>query len=107
MPTSGTLISVFARFLADATVANRVPILRLTTAGGVSLCELPYINTIVATQGINITWGVGVQSLGQSGNRATLALPQYSLTPGDIITTSTNGIDVGDQWSLIACTFAG
>lgn len=89
-------------FVASATVANRIPEIRLLRNGVSVMWRIPYPGTITAGQTFNITLMSGGPSPVIVGSDAILPLPQPTiLLPADTIQTVTAGIQAGDQYTVV------
>lgn len=103
--------SVSALLTTSATVASRNPILQIKTASGLVIADLAIGSTSVgavipASEAYMLTWG---QGLAMAGNSTVLIgtgpFPgPMTLPAGTVISTLTNSIQAGDQWSNIAIT---
>lgn len=98
-----TIESLYAHFVASATVANRVPRLVVRDPSAVTWVFMPSNAAITASQGADLTW------LKASNDRQAPAgllewlvnMPPIFIPPGWQLLTITNAIAAGDQWSAI------
>jgi hypothetical protein len=107
--TRWRIASLLATFTASATVANRVPIIRLRdVTNAVDLGRFVTPTTITAGLTFFMTAAPGVVNQITSGNDIAIPLPSpiflSGLLPANGLFVSTAGIQVGDQWSNINLT---
>ena len=94
------LRSIYAELQASAVVANRNARVLLQT-GGLTFARLPADTSIAANILGRLTWiDVGVAYA--QGNTQVVPMPVIDLAAGDVISSSTGGLDVGDQWQNVA-----
>jgi hypothetical protein len=103
------IASLLATFTASATVANRVPIIRLRdVTNAVDLGRFVAPTAITAGLAFFMTAAPGIVNQITSGNDIAIPLPQPIIMSGQLpvngLFVSTAGIQVGDQWSSINLT---
>lgn len=98
------LLMAFSQFTASGTVANRFPG-QLKITDGVNILGQICHSVSVAAGGIvfvTLARGIPIAPANNNSN-ILLALPDaVVLPPGSIISTTTNGIQTGDQYSIIS-----
>lgn len=100
-----TLISVRAVLTTSATVANRFPVLRITSPTGQILADVSALAAQTAGTTITYVWMAGAPA-NNVNNVQQMALPSgLRLLGGSTIQTITSGIQAGDQWSAITITY--
>lgn len=100
-----TLISVRAVLTTSATVANRFPVLRITSPTAQILADVSALAAETATSTVTYVWMAGAPA-NNVNNVQQMALPTgLRLLPGSTIQTITSGIQAGDQWSAITITY--
>lgn len=105
--TARQLLAVFATLTTSATVANRLPALRITDNAGHVVASLPASSVQAASLAETYLWAVGNPfSSGQNAN--LVPLPSGLVIPTNwTVSAVTAGIQATDQWSAIVLTFAG
>lgn len=100
--TTWLLFSVFARMVADANVATRIPVIQISD-GSQAWFRRSLSTGQTASQTIDYSWasGLGVDLLGNAVNSVPLPTPPLPLPGGTIISVVTTNIQVGDQWSRL------
>lgn len=96
------IVSLRAQFVASAAVATRIPSLILGTSDG-GVAEFGSTGTITAGQTHRYSSFSGSPNMAGAGNLHLWAFPTDGalLLPGWTLTSSTEAIDVGDQWSIV------
>lgn len=99
-----TLLSVRAVLTTSATVANRIPVLRITSPTGQIIADVAALAAQTATTTVTYVWMAGAPS-NNVNNVQQMALPTgLRLMPGSTIQVITSGLSAGDQWSAIVIT---
>lgn len=100
------VISVYMKLVTDANVANRQPILRAASVAGDIIWEIEVAASQTASQTRVYMFArtMGSQFNGVSNNRH-FPLPDTQLQGADVLRTVTTGIQVGDQYSLVAISW--
>lgn len=92
-------------FVTSAVAANRGPVLQILNESGTIIAQIGLTAAIAASSSYRLTWFKGAAGTNNMLNNQTNALPDIPLEPGCKLQTVTAGIDVGDQYSLIAVTY--
>lgn len=93
-------LSLFGLFTASSTVATRVPRIQIKDAAGNVMFQCATDSSVAASSSSNFTFSnVPTKN---SLDSCVINTPPIVLAPGFVITTKTNNIQTGDQWSL-AC----
>lgn len=100
-----TLISVRAVLTTSAAVANRFPVLRITSPTGQILADVSALAAQTASTTVTYVWMAGAPA-NNVNNVQQMTLPNgLRLLGGSTMQTITSGIAAGDQWSAITITY--
>lgn len=100
-----TLISVRAVLTTSAAVANRFPVLRITSPTGQILADVSALAAETASSTVTYVWMAGAPA-NNVNNVQQMSLPSgLRLLGSSTIQTITSGIQAGDQWSAISVTY--
>jgi hypothetical protein len=96
------VLAVSAQLLTSAVVANRSPTLRFTDGTSV-VVRLASNSNATASQSSQWSWSrlLGASYSTGLNTGSSLPLPDVPLQPAWVLSSSTVGIDVGDQWSSV------
>lgn len=96
------VVGLRAQFVASAAVATRIPSLVIGTSDG-SVIECGSTGTITAGQTHRYSAFAGSANMAGTGSLHQWGLPTDGvlLLPGFTLSSSTEAIDVGDQWSAV------
>lgn len=94
------LHSVLAHFVASAVVANRNVRLRIVDANGGPFLTVGLAASIVASAVQDVCFAPTLPATAFAGV-ITNGMPVTELLPGAVVSVTTAGLDVGDQWSAI------
>jgi hypothetical protein len=99
------LMSVTARLTTSAAVASRLPAIAYTDQSAQLFLSADCGQPQAASLAVTYTWardfGLGLFAAPITGQRVSAPLPDAWLQPGDVLSTVTANIDVGDQWDRI------
>lgn len=94
---------VMMDFLADGTVANRIPQLRLLSRTGLERAVIPSTVNTVANATLAITWSPHLGAAVQSPNGLVVAVPApLHVQPFDTIEVAVNGGQAGDLVNFLS-----
>lgn len=100
-----TLISVRAVLTTSAAVANRFPVLRITSPTGQILADVSALAAVTAGSTVIFVWMAGAPA-NNVNNVQQMSLPSgLRLMGGSSIQVLTSGLQAGDQWSAISITY--
>ena len=100
------VLSAFALFATDATVADRVPSLRVASSDGAVVGLFHPSVAVSASSSVSLTWARGVETAAITGNVLTISLPDMWFDPtwsvwitGGIVTDAFDAVSAVIQLS--------
>lgn len=96
-----TVLTFWAQIVTSAVAGNRRLRVVAEDADGNEFWAATANAAITATSTVQFTGGVGNESVSHTSSLMTVGLPVggLQLPAGSIVRASTDGIDVGDQWT--------